>query len=291
VIERLDAFARGVEAASFSTVTYAVLDPALGRLRYACAGHPPPILRTDGDAELLMGGRSAPLAASSSIARREAELMLRGEASLLLYSDGLFERRGEPLDVGLERLREAVARLAAVDPERFCDELIEEMLAGKPAADDVALLLVQPLGRWGSCLVRRFPARPEELARLRQAAGAWLAAAGVSGEVGKDALLAVDEAAANAVEHAYLAGDGDVEIELREDEGDLVVAVRDFGRWRDPPAPGERGHGTRIMRHFAHELEFERRGNGTTVRMRRHLSPGAPATAPGRARPARRAGG
>jgi serine phosphatase RsbU (regulator of sigma subunit) len=63
--------------------------------------------------------------------------------TLLLYSDGLIERRGEPLDHGLTRLRRHAAALAAEPPDVICDRLLSALVPDVDAADDVALLAVR----------------------------------------------------------------------------------------------------------------------------------------------------
>jgi anti-anti-sigma factor len=90
-------------------------------------------------------------------------------------------------------------------------------------------------------------------------------------DLSDDLLLAMGEAAANAVEHAYrdgAAGDWYYEV-ARCGDGSVAVVVQDWGSWRPPPAdPGFRGRGVEFVRHLADEVSFERRDTGTTVRFR-----------------------
>lgn len=85
-----------------STVFCGVLDPGTGRLIYSSAGHPPGILASpDSGVSLLEDGRSLSLAVKSDVCRSDAECLMPGRATLLLYTDGLAERRRRALDAGI----------------------------------------------------------------------------------------------------------------------------------------------------------------------------------------------
>ena len=100
LLSRLDRFVESVPAATCSTVATAVLDLRTGTLTYACAGHPPPmLLEPDGSASTLWGGRSLPLGVTPHLERDEATIEMAPGSRLLLYTDGLVERR----DVSLGR--------------------------------------------------------------------------------------------------------------------------------------------------------------------------------------------
>jgi serine phosphatase RsbU (regulator of sigma subunit) len=74
--------------------------------------------------------------------------VLPRDGTLLLFTDGLFERRGELLDDGRARLAEAVGRSSALPLAELCDRLLEE-LVGQGAEDDVAVLAVRPRDECG----------------------------------------------------------------------------------------------------------------------------------------------
>jgi len=106
---------------------------------------------------------------------------------------------------------------------------------------------------------------------LRRAVRRWAAAAALEPDRSDDLLLALGEAAANAVEHAYRDGaTGDWTYEVaRGGDGSLSVVVEDWGSWRPPPAdPGFRGRGVESVRHLSEEVDIERGDTGTTVRFR-----------------------
>ena len=118
------------------TALLAVLDPAGGTLRFASAGHPPPLLLpAGGEPAYLEGGRGAPLLVFEPAGCGEARLAPGDRVAL--FTDGLVERRDTPLDVSLERLR-TVATPAGL--EALCDALVATAPTGQ-ARDDVALVV------------------------------------------------------------------------------------------------------------------------------------------------------
>ncbi|HEY1133907.1 MAG TPA: SpoIIE family protein phosphatase [Nocardioides sp.] len=124
-------------------------EPRGARLRWSNAGHPPPLVVTDGRARTLWSTATDPLLGllpdlAASSARRETVADLPPGSLLLLYTDGLVERRGEVLDVGIERLCAVVTELIAEDPatDDLCDRLLRRMLPGW-TEDDVALVAVR----------------------------------------------------------------------------------------------------------------------------------------------------
>jgi serine phosphatase RsbU (regulator of sigma subunit) len=144
LLEQLDHFAHKSEAMSYSTACYAALDPATGVLEYASAGHPP-ILLIDprGASRFLKGGLSWPLCAISRVREPHGTAVLEPGATIVLYSDGLIERRGEPIDRGLERLLDAGARASGLAVDELCGVLVAELLDGQPILDDVVVLALR----------------------------------------------------------------------------------------------------------------------------------------------------
>ncbi len=142
LIEHLDAFVERVEPARWATLAYAEIELDTGRTRFACAGHPPPLLAQPADSpQLLWEGRSTPLGTFTDRRERaEAALTLNTGARLLLYTDGLFERRDRPLDEGLERLVEEFGHRRDAPLPALIEELTEAMLVDEQGQDDVCLL-------------------------------------------------------------------------------------------------------------------------------------------------------
>ncbi|WP_220035955.1 SpoIIE family protein phosphatase [Modestobacter versicolor] len=114
-------------------------------LRWSNAGHPPPVLvSADRTAELLERPRNLLLGVDPATDRREHALPLHPGDTVVLYTDGLVERRDGTLDDGLARLLDAATELAGLPVEELCDELLARM--EPEPADDVALLVLRVAG-------------------------------------------------------------------------------------------------------------------------------------------------
>jgi serine phosphatase RsbU (regulator of sigma subunit)/integral membrane sensor domain MASE1 len=142
VLDALDRACRDIPGTALATIGYGEYDPGNGVLRYACAGHPPPLLVHGGSVSYLPDGRSRPLAASEG-PRGEAAVVVPPGAMLVWYSDGLVERRDSDLDAGLDRLAAAAAGIAGADPQAWCDTVLSELTGGRTLDDDVVLMCLQ----------------------------------------------------------------------------------------------------------------------------------------------------
>jgi anti-sigma regulatory factor (Ser/Thr protein kinase) len=153
--------------------------------------------------------------------------------------------------------------------------VLRGVLGPAEPVDDVALLAVRPQPISTGRLQLSLPAEPEALSALRRRLVRFLHAAGASDQESFEITLTVSEAAGNAIEHAYGPGDATFEVEAAlEDTAVVVVAVRDFGHWRD--RRGEQGgRGLRIIQGLMDEVDVSTEPGGTVVRMRRRLGPGA----------------
>ena len=125
----------------FATCWLASYEPASGRFRWASAGHPPPVVVTGDGASLLAGGPDPPL---GLVARARVDRVggLEPGETLIAYSDGLVERRGEALTDSLARLVELAARLGPVDAD-LPDRLIEGIPDARGPRDDLCVLVLQ----------------------------------------------------------------------------------------------------------------------------------------------------
>ena len=119
----------------------AVIDPAAGTLRYSSAGHVPAIVADeDGASRMLTAAGSLPLAVVEDLDRPEADVALPAGSTLLLYTDGLVERRGEDLEAGMARAAAALSEGRHLEPAQLAELLTEQLLDDAPD-DDVALLI------------------------------------------------------------------------------------------------------------------------------------------------------
>jgi len=142
LLEALDRYACLHEVGRMTTVVYCELELATGRLRYACAGHPPPVVVRPGEGpSILWGGRSTPLDAfrHGRVAREEAACELPPGSVLVLYTDGLVEDRKQPLQEGIDRLVGELAQHAATPAGPLVAQLVHA-LHGSENTDDTCVL-------------------------------------------------------------------------------------------------------------------------------------------------------
>jgi serine phosphatase RsbU (regulator of sigma subunit) len=147
LLTRLDQASAHIPDTAMTTVGYGVYDPATGDLRYACAGHPPPLLADDTGVHFLWEGRSTPLGVTvdGSPERPEGRHHVDAGATLVWYSDGLIERRADDLHVGLDRLAAAVADLAPDAHPDWCEQMMTTLTAGDVLQDDAVILCLRLL--------------------------------------------------------------------------------------------------------------------------------------------------
>jgi CheY-like chemotaxis protein/anti-sigma regulatory factor (Ser/Thr protein kinase) len=276
LLDRLEDFAGSVAGGDLATAVYAVLDPATGELRYAAAGHPPPLLLLpDGTTRFLEDGRSVPLCGFSVRPRPEASLIVPAGARLVLYTDGLVERRYEPLDDGLARLADAARAHRHLAIEPFCDALVAS-LADPVVSDDIALVCTELTPVPEHRIVLNMAPEADALAGLRGELRAWLRELAIDGQQAIDLLVAVGEACTNAVEHAYVGVDPlDITVDLQLAEGGLMVAhVRDGGRWRQQAMSSGRGRGIELIRHLVDRVDVISGRTGTRVTLEKRMQAG-----------------
>jgi serine phosphatase RsbU (regulator of sigma subunit) len=140
VLSELDRFVDDVENASLATLAAVVIDVGRGEVEYALAGHPPPLVRTPAGTVTRLGeGLGSPLGLSPE-SREAATARVEPGSLVVLYTDGLVERRGEDLGTGLGRLEAAVAAVDPADTEAAADALIAAGLEGFRQRDDIALV-------------------------------------------------------------------------------------------------------------------------------------------------------
>ncbi|MCM2394092.1 SpoIIE family protein phosphatase [Streptomyces albipurpureus] len=267
VLTALDRFAAGVPGAMCTTVFCGVLDPGSGRLTYSSAGHPPGILaHADGTTLLLEEGRSTPLAIQPDFQRPEAHCTMPARATLLLYTDGLVERRRRPLSAGIDQASEAVHQGRDCALDELATQVMSHLAPAGGYDDDVALLLYRHPGP----LDMTFPAQSQQLAPVRSALRSWLAQCELPPQTAHNILVAAGEACANAIEHGHRHTPGDT-VRLRAEAfvDNLHLTIADTGQWKTPIAAvnTHRGRGLALMRAMMQQVTVTPGPAGTIVDM------------------------
>lgn len=141
-LTRLNHLVNGLDDAGLATVVHARIAPGRQTVEWASAGHPPPLLVTDDGARLLAAPISAMLGVVPGETYRDTTVSLRPGDLLVLFTDGLVERRDRDLDAGLAQLLRAAGELKGKAPDDVCDGLVERLLS-EGHEDDVCLLAIQ----------------------------------------------------------------------------------------------------------------------------------------------------
>jgi len=263
----MDRFASSVPGAECATVFCGILDPATGSLRYSSAAHPPGIVILPGGRVVLLdGARSLPLAIRQDAGRTDADYILPPQSTLLLYTDGLVERRGQPLTEGIAAAGAAVHEAGGDSLEELASQVMTRLAPTGGYEDDVALVLYHHPGP----LDVLFSAESEQLASVRATLRGWLRSCDVDARTAQDVLVATGEAIANAIEHGHRDRPGQqVQLRAVSTANQLHLTVTDSGRWQATP-PGDRGlrgHGIGLMRALMQHVTIEPGPSGTTVDM------------------------
>ncbi len=267
-LELLNRFAIGLDEEAMATVAYAVVDSETGVMRFASAGHLPPIFMSPGgEARAVELPLAPPIGAFGYQGCPEQELRLRAGDMMLLYTDGLIEQPRVPLPVSIEQLVDIVADTST--PEEACLTAMDRLVPQRGPRDDIAVLAVQndPVPAVLDLVV---PAYPRTLARVRQMLARWLSAQEIDREVSIEITIAVSEACANAIEHAYGPSRGEFTVRAERTADAIEITVSDNGRWRSPRGEN-RGRGLKIMEAAMDSLDVRAGSDGTTVIMRRDL--------------------
>ena len=282
VVRKLHRLVEHLRVGMSTTLVYLDLDPFTREVRYVSAGHLPLLhVPAGGEPRFLPAARSSPLGTARSDCEIPQErLLLEPGDTVLLYTDGLVERRDDNIDNRLEQLRAAVAEA----PEDLDDTLthLTAALAGEETLrpDDVALLALRVTPQTTSTFALAIEPVAEQLAGLRAALRTWLATAGATAGESGEVLVAVGEACANAIEHAGAAQGSTIHVRAKLVGREVVLRIRDHGSWRPAAPHAGRGHGLRLMRTLMDSIDISRRVDGTRIELRRRLSAnGAPAVA------------
>ncbi|MET9434878.1 SpoIIE family protein phosphatase [Streptomyces sp. NPDC006551] len=144
-LEVLGLYARSLDGATAATAVKVLIDTRSRLIIYSNAGHPPPVLlHPDGTCELLDQATDPPLGARPyHVPRPQAGLTYTPGDTLVLYTDGLIERRDEDIDASLTRLTTALAQDSTLTPDQLADALLARLGVAGGAVDDIALIIIR----------------------------------------------------------------------------------------------------------------------------------------------------
>lgn len=261
------------EPGAMATVVCGVLSQPFREFRVCSAGHLPPIIADRGlDARLLSVAQTPPLGVLAEIDPLAVRCPIQDGTTIVLYTDGLVERRGELITDGLERLRSVVR---SESPERLCGRVMDALIGQYIPDDDVALLALQvklevatqvqpPVADSAGISVARsdlFPCHPASVRAARHFVDECVELLGLRPL--PDVQLMVSELATNAVLHSGARFDVTVE---RLDERAVRVEVRDFGtglpQFFSRGVAAENGRGLQIVDLLAETWGVDSRPGG-----------------------------
>ncbi|MBE2317327.1 SpoIIE family protein phosphatase [Solirubrobacter sp. CPCC 204708] len=268
VVDRLNRLLLTLGQHEMTTLSYAVVDLERERATLVSAGHLPPIMRGPaGETVVLAVEGGPPLGVSVAATFPEATFEFPAGSVLLLATDGAVEVRGEGVEAGLERLRALVE--VSDDLSDLCLNIAEGAVRGTAADDDVAVLGAR-LELLPDTLRTTWPATADTLPTMRPLLRRWLGRWGAAEDEIYDIIVSVQEAAANAVEHAYAPGDATYEVIGSCENGQICFQIRDRGSWREPRGT-HRGRGISMMRALMESVDVTQDEEGTRVELRRTL--------------------
>ncbi|MGN6251084.1 MAG: SpoIIE family protein phosphatase [Marmoricola sp.] len=264
-LDHLDGIVRDLGSDQIVTCVYALFDSTDQSLTYANAGHlPPMVVRPGGEVEELPGARPPLGVGPFPLEARRVQLV--PGATLVLYTDGLVERRDQAIDEGLDRLRAELHNSGAFGLHRLPDRLVRTLVGHGEPDDDVAVLVAR---------VNRDPFRAALTRRLRPAVGIAADARavvelhlrdwGVPERVVTDMVLMASELATNAFQH----GRPPIDLRLLRSDHEVVLELHD----RSAARPAQRtarqdeasGRGLEIVANVADRWGVRSTGAGKVV--------------------------
>jgi anti-sigma regulatory factor (Ser/Thr protein kinase) len=267
---------RALSPDDLTTIVFAVIEPDRDRMSFVNAGHPPPLIVPARGTPRLLEGVTPPLGVSDLPVHPETVVELPPGTAIVLYTDGLVERRGEGVDTGLKRLVTAAA--ASRDGlHALRDRVVESCLGPSSGDDDVTALFVRAESELGPSA--RFTLSPdaEALGALRRMLRRWLVEAGAGPDDVAAVTMAANEAWQNAIEHAHAFAPVPISVAFERRDDEVFITTHDVGGTPGEADP-DRGRGMPLMEALMDEASFSFGGRyGGSVLLRRQL--GVPRTA------------
>lgn len=245
VVERLNAYHQVLAPDDLTTMIYAIVEPDRGRVRLVNAGHLPPALAVPGEQPRLVEGSCPALGVMEVCDAEESVAAFPPDTVLVLYTDGLVERRSDGINTGLARLLGALS-----PPADAVGDTTRRILdaCGTAAGDDVTVLCARAAPLLGADVSLTLLPEPEGVAAARRLLRRWLAEAGVESAESTGLVLAANEAWQNAIEHGHDFAPRPILVQFTRDAEDVVIRVRDVGGRGLPPGDPDRGRGIELMR-------------------------------------------
>ena len=250
-----------------ATVTYVVVDAAAGVCRYTSAGHH------------RLSSRSRTAVSSSSRRSRVAArlgtdtkytqdvLELPVGTVLVLYTDGLVERRGQPIDEGLARLRQAV--LEGRESRRSSWSISWSAWPRAPSGRRHRAPGGATACRRPATAGLRVPSETGSLDLVRDALRSWVAGTELSRSDAQDVVLAVWEACANSIEHSLKARADELVVRADVTDSRIRISIADTGEWSPSTERVDRGLGLRLIHAMMSSVDIASTDEGTASRSRR----------------------
>lgn len=250
------------------TAMFGVYDPSSSVLTYAIGGHPAPVLSLSSGVTRLLPGGGLPLGCAPRVDAENWTFTIPAGSRVLFYTDGLIENDRSPID-GEERLLEVIRTLEWSSGSDPAQEVQQRVFGDAANRDDAAVL---SLTRDAAVPHYVFSALPIVAPIARAIVERELERTNLPMDRRFGVLVAVGEAIANAVEHAYrgqVAGLLKLTIEL--DSRQLIVTIEDFGRWRPFVRREERGRGIELMHAFMDGVQIRSTRESTAIVLKADL--------------------
>ncbi len=268
LLEQLDSAASLIPNAYCTTVFLAVLDTESGVLQYSNAGHMPAVLAgpESKTTTMLTDAASVPLAVRRDEPRPQATQVLPPGSTLMLFTDGLVERRHESIDDGIARAADVLVQTMTLPLDAVAEAVLHELAPPAGYDDDVAMVIYR---HQQTSLRIESEAAAGQLAGIRHRLAEWLRPAGVPDHLAADIVLVVNEACTNCVEHAYRGhAVGTMLLEVNIADGEVRARITDSGSWKTPAVnPGNSGRGLVLMRVLSDTMELDSTPTGTTAHL------------------------
>ncbi len=246
-----------------ATAIVGIYDPDPHTLRYACAGHPAPILLSASNAAQFLPAGGLLLGLGRSPASPEYTVTIAPGSTCFLYTDGLLEhdRDAAGAEHGLITALERLAR----DGRCSAQELHADIFGATENSDDCTTLALHSRDAGANAQRFIYSTMPIFASVAREALRHYAQCHGIGSERQFNLLAASGEAIANAIEHgAHVPGDT-FSIDMQIERGEIMLRIESSGRWRTSVPREERGRGMQIMRSCSSHVDIMSSQNRTYV--------------------------